>query len=308
MTGVHSGIYRIYCNVNGRSYIGSSTHLRERMRTTRNKLSYGSNGCFEMQDDYKLYGADSFECEVLEYLPNATPKELLVHEFYYCLLFNSFSKSFGYNKKNPITEALMPQHSIRHKPIIGINTITGKVLRFESTIDFRSFIKGYGDKFDEALAFWSGKLYEYKQAKSYKGYIPIYEENYDPQRDYAGEYRDKFVVVAKPKPPKVIRVKKEKVIKEKIPPIKIVTIKIDTGLIEYWDSSRIFTDTVEYGSFKKVFACMSYWGGRPSTATKITKSIKGYLVIRESEFDPKVNYLQHHTNSTQPPPTFRRGY
>ena len=85
-----SGIYRIYCKVNGKSYIGQSTRLRERLYQHKYYLNKNKSHHTLLQEDWNKYGQDEFEEEVLEYCDNLDEREI-----YYVKKFESFE--VGYN-------------------------------------------------------------------------------------------------------------------------------------------------------------------------------------------------------------------
>lgn len=64
-----SGIYRIYCSVSGKSYIGSATVLCRRKSSHLHDLRHGRHHSLALQHAYRKYGEAAFRFELLEYCP-----------------------------------------------------------------------------------------------------------------------------------------------------------------------------------------------------------------------------------------------
>lgn len=65
-----AGVYRIVNTENGRALIGSSTNMnsvRSKLEFARSTHSYGVFG-YQLKDDMRQYGIDSFTLEILELL------------------------------------------------------------------------------------------------------------------------------------------------------------------------------------------------------------------------------------------------
>ena len=61
-----SGIYRIICMVNGKSYIGQSVSVDGRVMYHLKKLMSGTHFNKHLQSAFSLYGPDQFIAEVIE--------------------------------------------------------------------------------------------------------------------------------------------------------------------------------------------------------------------------------------------------
>lgn len=85
-----SGIYRIYCKTEDRSYIGQSRNLRERLYHHKYYLNKNTSHHILLQRAWDKYGEEDFTFEVLEYCNNLDEKEM-----YYVSKYNSFTN--GYN-------------------------------------------------------------------------------------------------------------------------------------------------------------------------------------------------------------------
>lgn len=66
MTETVSGIYRIICIENGRSYYGSSVNIYKRWNTHKSLFRKGIHKNSIMQNAWNKYGEDSFQYELLE--------------------------------------------------------------------------------------------------------------------------------------------------------------------------------------------------------------------------------------------------
>ena len=61
-----SGIYRIYCKSEDKSYIGKSINIEERWKNHLNGLKKGKHHNKKLQKDFNKYGKDDFEFSVLK--------------------------------------------------------------------------------------------------------------------------------------------------------------------------------------------------------------------------------------------------
>ena len=65
------GIYRIHCTANGRSYIGSSIHIKKRWQCHRSDLKNKTHRNRHLQNAWLKYGSKAFEWSVLELVAEA---------------------------------------------------------------------------------------------------------------------------------------------------------------------------------------------------------------------------------------------
>ena len=89
-----SGIYRIKCLVNDKVYIGESTNVRSRIRQHLYNLRRGTHDNISLQNDWNLYGEDSFYIYCLEYCED---EELWEREEFYISLYKATNTAHGYN-------------------------------------------------------------------------------------------------------------------------------------------------------------------------------------------------------------------
>lgn len=88
------GIYKITNLKNGKVYIGQSVSVEARLNSHRRELRKNNHVNVWLQDDYNIYGEDSFNFELIYgcrsvYLNQA--------EKYYIEKYNSTDRDFGYN-------------------------------------------------------------------------------------------------------------------------------------------------------------------------------------------------------------------
>jgi hypothetical protein len=62
------GIYVIECKLNNKYYLETTQNLKGKMNSSRFQLDMGSFRNYELQKDWKEYGAENFQISVLEQL------------------------------------------------------------------------------------------------------------------------------------------------------------------------------------------------------------------------------------------------
>ena len=93
------GIYKILNLKNKKVYIGSSTDLKQRLRTHKYQLKENKHGNTHLQASFNKYGKDNFLCEIIE----ITSKENLIErEIYWINYYQSLNRKKGYNKSSNI--------------------------------------------------------------------------------------------------------------------------------------------------------------------------------------------------------------
>ena len=85
-----TGIYRIQNKLNKRNYIGSSINLDSRISSHFSLLKKGKHFNSDFQDDFNLYGIESFEVDILKYCKK---DELIeIEQFYISKNKNIYNK------------------------------------------------------------------------------------------------------------------------------------------------------------------------------------------------------------------------
>ena len=109
-----AGVYCITCIVNNKKYIGCSKNIYSRINNHKYNLEKQSlkqeNQYFI--DDFKKYGYEKFNYEVLEY----TSKNLKDKEFYYINLYDTVNRKKGYNlRRDNSKNGMIPLEETRKK-------------------------------------------------------------------------------------------------------------------------------------------------------------------------------------------------
>lgn len=109
-----AGVYCITCIVNNKKYIGCSKNIYSRINNHKYSLEKQSlkqeNQYFI--DDFKKYGYEKFNYEVLEY----TSKNLKNKEFYYINLYDTVNRKKGYNlRRDNSKNGMIPLEETRKK-------------------------------------------------------------------------------------------------------------------------------------------------------------------------------------------------
>lgn len=90
----YSGVYKIENLVNGKIYIGQSTHIRQRWTEHKKELRHNRHKNEYLQRAWNKYGEDNFKHEVLELCSEDLLDE---KECYYIQLYKTFDNDKGYN-------------------------------------------------------------------------------------------------------------------------------------------------------------------------------------------------------------------
>ena len=87
-----TGIYKITCLANNKSYIGQSVSIKRRWATHKRELAAGTHYNEYLQRAYNKYGKDNFTYEILEL---CSKDKLNEREQFYVAIFDTFKN--GYN-------------------------------------------------------------------------------------------------------------------------------------------------------------------------------------------------------------------
>jgi group I intron endonuclease len=110
-----SGIYKITCKANGKSYIGSARNLNKRIKAHIRMLLDNIHRNNELQIDWNTYGSDSFSAGDLKH---CTVDELNHMELIYIEKFNSIEN--GYNSvKQGFSRNVGSSRSGKKNPMYG---------------------------------------------------------------------------------------------------------------------------------------------------------------------------------------------
>ena len=93
-----TGVYIIYCYESGKSYIGASANVRQRLREHYAKLVSGIHANIALQRAYRKYGKHGFIWDVLEVVIDDPEKLLEAEERWIAV----YKVDRGYNFRKPL--------------------------------------------------------------------------------------------------------------------------------------------------------------------------------------------------------------
>ena len=88
------GIYEIFNIINGKSYVGQSTNITQRLSKHKSELRHNKHQNLHLQNAWNKYGEHSFLFNILEY---CNIDELDDIERYYINIWNLTNNQYGYN-------------------------------------------------------------------------------------------------------------------------------------------------------------------------------------------------------------------
>ncbi|MBF0208893.1 MAG: GIY-YIG nuclease family protein [Oligoflexia bacterium] len=122
-----AGIYKFYCNVNGKIYIGKSINLKQRIEGHK-RTSKQLNGNYYFENALIKHGWDNFTIEILETFngfdkTNKDHKNMILdRESFFMKKFDSSNLSIGYNICKFSTDRTgVPQSELTKKKIGNAN-------------------------------------------------------------------------------------------------------------------------------------------------------------------------------------------
>jgi hypothetical protein len=166
-----SGVYQILCVPNGKIYIGSAVDLRQRWHGHRHSLRRDKHGNAHLQLAWKVYGEESFEFSVLEYVGDA---DLLRAEQAWIDRTGCTDRSIGFN----ICDVAGSPGSIRVLEWKGFVDPDGKDV---TIVNLYAFCREHGLDAPSMMRLASGKA----KLKSHKGWT---HRNSPRKRDYVKTY------------------------------------------------------------------------------------------------------------------------
>lgn len=192
-----SGIYSITNQINGKIYIGYATNIKNRWKHHRSELKLGTHPNAHLQSAWNKYGKDSFVFQVVEF---CTEENLCRQENHWCELLKTHKTGYNIKPTDPnepnkrqsseTIEKIRKAHlGVKSSPetiaklrnrigrSIVVLTEEGKLIKeFETIEDAANELKvGKGNIFS---------VLKHKR-KSGKGYVFVYKEEYDPEKDYS---------------------------------------------------------------------------------------------------------------------------
>lgn len=104
-----SGIYKIVNKVNGKYYVGSSDHLRRRLKIHYNRLNRGQHENPHLQNAWNKYGKYAFQFTIIKY--SDIPNLLIIEQSYLDICKSSPDSSY-----NISYDAIAPMRGRPHTP------------------------------------------------------------------------------------------------------------------------------------------------------------------------------------------------
>jgi group I intron endonuclease len=92
------GVYVIANKVNKKVYVGASSNIKARLSAHKTQLRAGRHHCKPLQEDWKIFGEDSFDFKVLEL---SDGKNFVLVERKYIKSFAALNNDCLYNLKIP---------------------------------------------------------------------------------------------------------------------------------------------------------------------------------------------------------------
>ena len=183
-----SGIYIIHNTVNNKYYIGQSSYVQNRLIAHKNKLTQKNHPNQHLQASWNKYGEKAFTFSLLEEWPI---DYLISMENYWCSLLNTHNNKFGFNRQSTgISQKFYYTEKQKEKLITILNKQRNKkVVMLDSK---NNFIQLFNCPKEASLYFTDNPEKKLKgirmclsqRMKSAYGYVFIYQNKYNPTKDY----------------------------------------------------------------------------------------------------------------------------
>lgn len=208
------GIYAIICNSNGKMYIGHTFDFKTRKKTHWSKL--GANkylkGSEQLQLDWNQYGKSNFKFVIIEEIDTNSIDVMLRKEEDYIIRFGSFFEDKGYNVCLPVEKKfrkgfvekygedflrglvvsnddfLLREDWVSEKADLGrkvyqISKDNQIVKVWRSRKEIQE-VMGVTEKYSRNIIL-NSNMGQSKVRKTWKNYIWVYGNNYNPTLDYS---------------------------------------------------------------------------------------------------------------------------
>jgi hypothetical protein len=154
-----TGIYKITCLVNNKSYIGQSVSIKRRWATHKRELASGVHYNTYLQRAYNKYGKENFVYEILELCPK---EKLNEREQFYINIFDAFKNGYncdlgGHNisgDANPMSGKSGIQSPRYVDNIYQLDNLGNIVGQFESANMASKAISGQAGHIQDCLKSW----------------------------------------------------------------------------------------------------------------------------------------------------------
>ena len=196
-----TGIYKITCLVNNKSYIGQSVSIKRRWATHKRELASGIHYNAYLQRAYNKYGKENFVYEILELCPK---EKLNEREQFYINIFDTFKNGYncdfgGHNisgEANPMSGKSGVQSPRYVDNIYQLDNLGNIVGQFESANMASKAIGGQAGHIQDCLKSWkqhsSSKTTDSSRERfTHKGFYWIYKTDYEKFVNYGYDFTQK---------------------------------------------------------------------------------------------------------------------
>lgn len=176
-------VYGIHNTITNKWYIGSTFNLHDRIRRHKYYLLKNQHHSVKLQRSFNKYGIEAFEIIIIEQFNNLDIEQLIQKEIDYINLYNSVED--GYNiikdcrvyKNFKLTKEQINKVIEKHSIPIVCLTLDGKFVK-----RYKSITEAAKDLNDQTTNI--SKACNYGTTHSVKGFILLYEKDYNPNTEY----------------------------------------------------------------------------------------------------------------------------
>lgn len=177
-------IYGIHNVITNKWYIGSCYNMKNRLYRHYYNLTHNSHHSPKLQRSWNKYGEDNFEVLILKTLSSGEIEDMFNIEEYFIKDFDS--KNNGYNILDTCKhvgpfhlykEAAEKAGKTHNKPVVAIDRYTGEfVKKYSSITEAAKDVHTSTSNISRVCLHFLRYM---------KGFVFLYEEDYDPSQNYA---------------------------------------------------------------------------------------------------------------------------
>ena len=196
-----TGIYKITCLANNKSYIGQSVSIKRRWATHKRELAAGTHYNEYLQRAYNKYGKDNFTYEILEL---CSKDKLNEREQFYVTIFDTFKNGYncdlgGHNTSgdaNPMSGKSGIQSPRYIDNIYQLDSFGNIIGEFESANIASKAVDGQAGHILNCLQSWrqhsSSKASDVSRERfTHKGFYWIYKTDYEKFQSVGYDFSQK---------------------------------------------------------------------------------------------------------------------